>query len=86
MVSDGASTRFLGPHSKGLNLVSFMGFYRQRVFGVYNPYNGTFSVTPTTTVPPKIEASRTVSGGLSSVLIGDLLSPEPFVPIVRSTH
>jgi hypothetical protein len=60
------------PHSKRVKKADFVGFYRQRVFGVSNPYNGTFSFTPTTTVSPKFDAPVTVHLRNFAVLIGDL--------------
>ncbi len=53
-----------------------MGFYRQRVFGVSNPHNGTFSVTPTTTVSSKIDAPGTAYLRNFGVLIGACPVPE----------
>jgi len=72
MVSDRGTNRFLRLHSKRVKKADFLGFYRQRVFGVSNPYNDTFLVTPTTTVSPKFDAPGTVHLRNFAVLIGDL--------------
>lgn len=55
-----------------------MGVFKHSDFGVSNPFNGTFLVTPTTTVPSEVGAPGTVYLRNFGIFIGafpDLESP-----------
>lgn len=67
----------------GLHL---MGISYNPVLTVYRGLKGTFEVTPITLPPPILPPPNRAPGGLSSVLIGDFTSPEPFIPIRWSAH
>jgi len=70
MVSYTEFTFLLRLHSKRFSEADFMGVFKQRVFGVYNPFTGAFLANPITTVLSEIRAPGTASRGNSVILIG----------------
>jgi hypothetical protein len=54
------------------------GVFKQRVFGVSNPFKGPIPESPTTPVPPGMGAPGNASGGFSFVLVGRPRALESF--------